>query len=483
MNQPINLYVIELFPSGGLCEEVLTIIRNSLDSGANLRFEVGHEFSGRPLEPLLAQIDSAKPELVVLILNQQQLQRAAELIQAIQSRQYGSEIIVVTETCKAEEIRELIDLGAVDFVLPPINAAAIIPRIWRFLDKAKSRAKSIQSLKARAGIKMLVGTAPSFVAETRKIPLVANCDGRVLILGETGTGKELFARAIHYLSPRMNCPFVPVSCAAIPTELLENELFGHEKGAFTGAPTSQPGLISEAEHGTLFLDEVDSLPPLAQTKLLRFLQEAEYRPLGSTKSRHANVRVIAASNMNPAQAVAEGKLRKDFYYRLNIAQLNLPPLRERRQDIPLLADHFLQKYAREFGRRVNKLSETAMRILVSYDWPGNVRELENTIERAVMFAETEYINDSELSTLEPNWSQQPQSFQEAKTRVIAHFERDYIQALMTTYQGNISRAAQAAKKNRRALWELIRKHRIDAGSYRMAIHSKGEPGHLSAKAR
>src|SRR5207249_5891134 len=184
--------------------------------------------------------------------------------------------------------------GASDFITPPFNVAATIPRVRRLLHKAKWRNDSTQSLKAKIGLRFLIGEAPIFLAETRKIPLLASCDGRVLILGQTGTGKELFARAIHYLSPRMTHPFVAVSCGAIPVELLENEMFGHNKGAFTGATTSELGLISEAEGGTLFLDEVDCLPLLAQTKLLRFLQEGEYKPLGSSKSRHANVRVIAA---------------------------------------------------------------------------------------------------------------------------------------------------------------------------------------------
>jgi DNA-binding NtrC family response regulator len=334
------------------------------------------------------------------------------------------------------------------------------------MDKVNQQDDPVQSLKRTAGMRLLVGKASSFVEQTKKIPLVARCDGRVLILGETGTGKELFARAIHYLSPRMNYPFVPVSCGAIPLELLENELFGHEKGAFTGAPTAKQGLISEAEGGTLFLDEVDSLPPLAQTKLLRFLQEGEYRPLGSTKSRHADVRVIAASNINLSQAVAEGKIRRDFFYRLNIVQLNLPPLRERPEDIPLLAQHFLVKYAREFRRNVSRFSEMAMRTLISHDWPGNVRELENTIERAVMLAEGETVSELELSIFAPEKAQGPRSFQEAKTAIIANFERTYIQGLMTIYQGNVSQAALAARKNRRAFWELIRKHRIDVCGFR-----------------
>jgi two-component system response regulator GlrR len=284
-------------------------------------------------------------------------------------------------------------------------------------------------------------------------------------LGQSGTGKELFARAIHYLSSRHTHPFVAVSCGSIPVDLLENEMFGHKKGAFTGATTSQFGLISEAEGGTLLLDEIDCLPLLAQSKLLRFLQEGEYKPLGSSKVQHANVRVIAASNIDLERAVKEGKLRQDLYYRLNIARVNLPALCDRRDDIPLLAEHFLAKYAHEFGRCVLKLSEAAMRRLIFYDWPGNIRELENTIERAVMLTEQEQISDTEI-LLPVTVAVEDESFQAMKAKVITQFERTYIQNLMINYHGNVSQAARAAKKNRRAFWELIRKHNLEVQTFR-----------------
>jgi DNA-binding NtrC family response regulator len=340
-----------------------------------------------------------------------------------------------------------------------------MPRVWRLLQKAKARIETTQSLKARVGLRLLIGESPVFLAEVEKIPLLANCDGRVLILGQSGTGKELFARAIHYLSARTTHPFVAVSCGAIPVELLENEMFGHKKGAFTGATTSQLGLISEAEGGTLFLDEIDCLPLLAQSKLLRFLQEGEYKPLGSSKSQHADVRVIAASNIDLEQAVKEGRLRQDLYYRLNIARVTLPALRDRRDDIPFLAKHFLAKYAHEFSRSVHRLSEAAMRMLTFYDWPGNIRELENTIERAVMLTDQDQISETEIQL--PNEpAVEDQSFQAMKAKVVTQFERTYLHNLMVNYHGNVSQAARAAKKNRRAFWELIRKHNLEVNSFR-----------------
>jgi two-component system response regulator GlrR len=464
MDERLSIHLFDFCHNLPLCETFVATLKNSFESEGELRLEVVNEFLGEG--DFYRKLESSKPHVVLLILRRDQLQLVCRLIQGIKAKRYDSEIIVIPEGCEAHEILDLIKLGASDFIIPPVNVSTTMPRIWRVLEKSNWRDDPTQSLKAKLGLKLLVGKAPVFMTEIRKIPLLASCDGRVLILGETGTGKELFARAIHYLSSRMRHPFVAVSCGAIPVELLENELFGHNKGAFTGALAAKLGLIREAEGGTLFLDEIDSLPLLAQTKLLRFLQEGEYRSLGSSKSRQADVRVIAASNANLGQAVKEGKLRQDLYYRLNIVPLNLPPLRERREDIPLLAEHFLMKYATEFRRNVSRLSDAAMRKLIFYDWPGNIRELENTIERAVMLTSAECIRDTEIFLPDADMCIEVESFQESKAKIITNFERSYIQGLMVTYHGNVSHAARAAKKNRRALWELIRKHNIDVGNFR-----------------
>ena len=326
----------------------------------------------------------------------------------------------------------------------------------------------VQRLKEALGLKRLIGESPAFVEQIQKLPAVARCDAGVLISGETGTGKELIARAIHYLSPRASGPFIPVNSGAIPVDLLENELFGHERSAFTGAQTARPGLIEEADGGTLFLDEVDSLPPLAQVKLLRFLQEKEFRRLGSTRVQKSDVRVIAATNADVEAAVAQGKIRRDLYYRLNVIPVVLPPLRERREDIPLLANHFLRRYAEELGQACRDLTAEAMQVLQEYNWPGNVRELEHVIERAVVLSGDRPQIEAEAIDL-PRSSPRPalpRSFQEAKALAVARFERSYLEELLALYRGNISRAARAAQKNRRALWELIRKHAIDARRYR-----------------
>jgi two-component system, NtrC family, response regulator GlrR len=316
----------------------------------------------------------------------------------------------------------------------------------------------------------LIGSSPAFLQQLERIPVVAGCDAGVLILGETGTGKELCAQAVHYLSDRASHPWVAVNCGALPADLVEAELFGHVRGAFTHAHESRTGLVAQAAGGTLFLDEVDSMPPLAQVKLLRFLQDKEFRPVGSSRSQHADVRVIAASNVNLGQLAAKGAFRCDLYYRLNVLTLTLPALRQRAEDVLPLAHHFMAHFAREFERSVSALSDAARNAIVSYGWPGNVRELQHAVERGVLLAPGHEVLAPDLGIAAEETPEAPQgdpsSFQAAKARAVEVFERDYIERLLARYGGNITHAADAAAKNRRAFWQLIRKHGIDSGKYR-----------------
>jgi two-component system response regulator GlrR len=356
--------------------------------------------------------------------------------------------------------------GAADFITPPLKEIDILPRIWRLLEGKTNEETLTLKLKKKLGLKQMVGESVPFLEEIKKIPIVASCDAGVLISGETGTGKELCARAIHYLSPRSSEPFVPFNCGAIPTDLMENELFGHVQGAFTGAATPQPGLISEADAGTLFLDDVDCLTLLSQVKLLRFLQEKEYRQLGSAKVCQADVRVISATNTDLETAVEKGKLRQDLFYRLNVIPVALPALRDRREDIPLIARHFLNKYSIEFDKQLSGFASKALQTLMLYDWPGNVRELEHVVERAVLFCDHRVIRESDICLPNNKSTKCKMTFKQAKAEVISRFEKDFINKLLHTHQGNITRAAQSAKKNRRAFWELIRKHQIDVRTFK-----------------
>lgn len=460
MERP-RILLLDLCPGGGLSEPLREILGGDpRGAGRCFSVETRRLTTGGALPP---EAECAAPQLTLLVLPGTPNRRTGELLKSLNGRWPGCPVLVVAEGAGPEATFELLRGGAADFVVPPLKASDVLPRAWRLLEGAGPDESFKRGLKERLGLHNLIGESASFTAAVNKIPVVARCDARILISGETGTGKELCARAIHYLSPRTGGPFIPVNCGAIPQELVENELFGHERGSFTGAASAQAGLIREAEGGTLFLDEVDCLPLLAQAKLLRFLQEREYRPLGSARMRRADVRVITATNVDLAQAVSEGRVRRDFYYRLNIIPLRLPPLRERRADIGLLARHFLDRFAAEFGSGAERLSDAALGKLEAYDWPGNVRELEHVVERAVALAAGPVITGAEIDL--PASAASPSrrdSFKEAKARVVAEFERQYLSELLATHQGNITRAAQAANKNRRAFWQLLRKHHIDA---------------------
>ena len=324
--------------------------------------------------------------------------------------------------------------------------------------------------------KTLIGTSRCFLQVTGMIPLLSTSKSTVLISGETGTGKELFARALHYSGERKGKPFVPVNCAALPDHLVENELFGHSKGAFTGAFADKPGLFHEANGGTLFLDEINSLSMMVQSKLLRVLQDQEFRPLGSTKSRTVDVKIIAATNTDLRYLVETRQFREDLFYRLNVLSIVLPPLRDRPEDILLLAGHFLKVYAKEFGRGAIVIGHSAKGKLMGYAWPGNVRELQGVMQRAVAMASGEALEAQDLDLPD---SERPEpagptmtlvsrgvisgdrNFQAMKAKVIEEFERAYLSELLSTHHGNISKAARAANKERRAFQRLLQKHRLD----------------------
>ena len=376
------------------------------------------------------------------------------------------------------ELDELLGQGVADFLLAPLRDSDELARVRRLLNRIAQEQQAREALTEKLGLQQLIGESPAFVEETKKIPVLARSDTSVLISGETGTGKEMVARAIHYLSPRAGKPFVPVNCGAIPVELLENELFGHKSGAFTGAAGARDGLIREAEHGTIFLDEINCLPLLAQVKLLRFLQNKEYRPLGSTRVLTGDVRIIAASNANLETEVAAGTLRRDLYYRLNVVPIVLPPLRARSQDIILLARHFLAQYAAKANSPASSFSAAAERKLLLYDWPGNVRELEHVIERVVILCTEEIIQEDDI-ILPGQVYVTRMSFQELKANVISQFESNYLQNVLTACRGNITKAAQVAQKERRTFWALVRKHNIDVQKFRAPdYHERGN--HQSA---
>jgi two-component system response regulator GlrR len=365
----------------------------------------------------------------------------------------------------APQLDALLACGVDDFISVPFAPHELLMRLRRTLGRAVCGLAPDRPADPR--LRHFIGSHPSFTGQVAKLPVLAGCDAGVLILGETGTGKEVCAQAIHYLSARSSRPWVAVNCGAMPTELVENELFGHVKGAYTTAHAGRSGLVREAEGGTLFLDDVDCLSLSSQVKLLRFVQEREYRAVGSNSVQHADVRLIAASNHRLPQMVTRGEFRQDLYYRLNVLTLELPPLRERLSDIAALAQHFVSRFSQRHGRRVVALSSRALERLMAHDWPGNVRELQHAIERAVLLASGPTLDETDIEIAgASSGAPEDVSFRAAKDRVVRQFERGYIERLLASCAGNVTHAAQQAGKNRRAFFELMRKHDIAAARFR-----------------
>ena len=353
--------------------------------------------------------------------------------------------------------------GVDDFVTAPLRPLDVLPRLRRLVT-------SISALETTSTHQSepIVGSSVALRSLLAGLPDIAMSDANVLISGETGTGKELVARAIHYRSLRHGKPFVPVNCGAIPEHLMENELFGHSVGAYTDARSDERGLLGEAQGGTLFLDEVDALPPAGQVKLLRFLQNREYRPLGSARTLTADVRVLSASNsVGPGNVRVDG-FREDLYFRLNILSMHLPPLRDRTDDIPLLVAHFLTRYRERCRRQVSGVEQSVIDVLMEYDWPGNVRELEAVIHRAVLLSREPLVTlrDIDIAPARIEARSGEPSFNDAKEHAINSFERTYLIRLLMSHGGNVSHAARAALKDRRSLQRLLRKHGVDRQSFR-----------------
>lgn len=399
------------------------------------------------------------PRLVIPVVPRSE-ERARQVLSELRS--VGTQIPVLP-VVRSEVLIEGFDsrlVSAQDFLVTPLREAEVHARVSR-LTGGQAAASSPGVVEA-CGLAQIIGEDPAMVALKRKIRLVAQFESTVLLTGETGTGKERVARALHYCSHRAGKPFLPVNCGAIPVDLFENELYGHQKGAFTGAVVSQPGLIAEAEGGTLFLDEIETLSLSSQVKLLRFLQDQTYYAVGSARPRQANVWILASSNVELPLKIQERTFREDLFYRLAVISLNLPPLRQRRADIPLLAAHFWNLYGPKAGRSDRLLSAEVMEALCQHSWPGNIRELENVIQQLAVLTESQIVQPEDLPI--PRFraaaESRKTSFAQRKAQAIEDFERGYVTELLRIHRGNVTRAAQEARKDRRAFGRLIKKYRI-----------------------
>jgi DNA-binding NtrC family response regulator len=389
-------------------------------------------------------------------------------------------VILMTGFSSIESAVEALRKGATDYIIKPFRNDDFTFAIERAINERRMRKENAvlkRSLKRVFTGNKIIGESEGIRRILTLIHKIAATDANVLIQGESGTGKELVAQAIHFSGNRADGPFVPVNCGAIPSELLESELFGHVKGAFTGAVSASEGLIREAEGGTLFLDEISELPLSLQVKLLRVIQERQVRPVGSSHSYLTNARFLAASNRNLKVETEKGAFRADLFYRLNVVTIQVPPLREREKDIEILAQHFLHQHSQKMGKRIRGIGEDLRAFLHEYDWPGNVRELENLIERAVIFADSDVLTCTDLSDMMPLLPKAPPDLSKPDRPLPIE---EYIREFIKLHQDTHSETELAAMlgMGRKALWMRRRRwdlYRENAGPKddRSPTHEKG----------
>jgi two-component system response regulator HydG len=380
-----------------------------------------------------------------------------ELLKAVKETYPETMVIIITAYGSIESAVQAMKIGATDYLLKPFKPDQLSLVMEKVVQQQK-KASEFNYLKGRlekiTRFDNIIGQSAPMMAIYEMITEVAGADASVLLAGETGTGKELIAKAIHAKSPRANLPFIAINCGAIPDTLLECELFGHQKGAYTGAMTDRKGFLEVVGGGTLFLDEVGEISPKMQVDLLRVLEEKKIIRLGSRQPVSVDFRLITATSRNLDAQIHAGDFREDFYYRINVIQIEIPPLRRRRDDIRLLADHFLKKFCHETTKRVDRISPQAIRLLEAYDWPGNVRELENAIERAVVLAKSRILDAPDFEFLRPAPAASPPG------PSLREMEKYHICTILDQHGWNVTQAAKALEINRVTLHKKIKRYRL-----------------------
>jgi two-component system response regulator AtoC len=418
-------------------------------------------------ESAIAQLDSFGPDVVLTDVRMPRM-GGLDLLSAIKAKQYPATVIVMSAYGNVDLAIEAMKAGAYDYVSKPFKPDEIVLALRKAEEREALRRENRalkEQIQREAQFESILAKGPQMVDIFKTIAKIADFKTTVLITGESGVGKELVARAIHSRSNRKNAPFVAVNCGAIPENLLESELFGHKRGAFTDANTDRRGLFEEADGGTLLLDEIGELPLALQVKLLRVLQEDSIRRLGDTKDTKIDVRIIAATHRDLAAETKAGRFREDLYYRINVLPIAIPPLRERREDIPLLIDHFIARNNARLGTSIRGLSSDAKKLLLEYAWPGNVRELENTIERAMVLCDGDVIDTSDLpdrirEALDPVHVQLASGELSIK-KTAAAIEQILIRRALQKTGGNRTRAAELLEISHRALLYKIKDYKIE----------------------
>ena len=399
-----------------------------------------------------------------------------ELLNRIRADYPDLTVVMLTAFGNIESAVKAIKSGAYDFIAKPFERDEIIFKIRKALERSLLLKENKRLLKDREERPYeLIGNSDPMQKVFDQIRMVAPSDVTVLITGESGTGKDLTARSIHALSPRKDESFVSVNCPTIPEFILESELFGYKKGAFTNATQDRDGLFQEADKGTIFLDEIGDIGPSIQTKLLRVLQEKEIKPLGDTKIKKVDVRIIASTNQNLKQKMADNEFRQDFFYRLNVLPIELPPLRDRIMDIPLIAEHLVAKHCKKMKKEPKTISEEVMDLLMKQPWPGNVRELENILVQGILYSKDDMVRLSDIPIKDADQGKKGSinsadltalSYKTAKEKILKEFNHTYIGARLSMAGGNITRAAGMCEMDRQALQQIMKRYDIDSDKFR-----------------
>ena len=395
------------------------------------------------------------------------------ILDMVKNIQPSAIVVIMTAYATIETAVEATRKGAFDYISKPFRKERILITIDKAMEWRKLTQENItlrNFLRQKKESPPIIGSSPSIVSIIKMIDQVAGSTATILISGESGTGKELAARAVHYHSNRKNKPFITVNCTAMPEQIIESELFGHVKGSFTGAWKDKRGIVEEADQGTLFLDEIGDLNMAMQAKLLRLLQEGEYKPVGGLTTKQADIRFVVATNQDLKKLIEVKQFREDLYYRLNVINLHLPSLRDRKEDIPILAHHFLKKFNSLNDKKISTIDPEAISALMSKSWPGNIRELENCIERGTILCRSDTIKTSDILPQEPVAHTSPLfdhniytlPFKEAKEIVTKAFHNKYINWILQQNKGNISKAAEQAELQRQYLHRLIKEENINA---------------------
>jgi len=454
--------------------EKLLIVDDSDEIRQQLKWGLNKDYSvhlGRDVKEALDLFGKHKPKVVTLDLglppDPNGASEGLRCLGKILETNVNTKVILITGNEERATALEAIQRGAYDYYQKPIDLfelKVILRRAFHLANLEEENQRLSSSMETRASqLGMLFGQCPEMLEVFSVIKKVASCDVPVLILGESGTGKELVAQAIHEKSLRKEGPFIPINCGAIPENLLESELFGHEKGAFTGAQSRVQGKFEYADKGTLFLDELGELPPALQVKILRFLQNRLIQRVGGREDIEVDTRIIAATNIDISDAIAKGTFREDLYYRIGVINISLPPLRERGEDIILLANLFMRRYSDAFNKRIRGFNNSALETMASYPWPGNVRELENKVKRAVILSETPILEPWDLGLQESSEKSSKEfegmSLREARNRL----ERRLISHALEKKEGNIVQAAELLGVSRPTLYDLMKKHGMQEG--------------------